>query len=85
MQEPAKRAIEEELKKVYKVDRFLDGNPYVEERVERSHARGLEEGRTEGMQQLMPGVIKDRFPALADQAQLQIEQIHDTDALQTLF
>jgi hypothetical protein len=89
MDEPEKREIQEELKMVYKIDRFIDGNPYIEERIERAVAQrvaqGVAQGRAEGMQRLMLDVIKDRFPALADQVQPQIEQIRDADALETLF
>jgi len=81
MTEPEKQEMEEELEMVYKIDQFIDGNPRVEKRVERGVARG----RTEGMQRLILTAIKDRFPTLADQAQLQIEQIQDADTLETLF
>jgi hypothetical protein len=81
MDEPEKQEIEEELKMMYKIDQFIDGNPRVEERVE----RGIAQGRAEGMQRLMLDVIKDRFPALTDQAQLQIERIQDADTLESLF
>jgi flagellar biosynthesis/type III secretory pathway protein FliH len=89
MEEPEKREIQEELKMVYKIDQFIDGNPRVEERIERAVAQriaqGHAEGKAEGMQRLMLDVIKDRFPVLADQAQLQIEQMRDAEALETLF
>jgi hypothetical protein len=77
MTEPEKQEMEEELEMVYKIDQFIDGNPRVEKRVERGVARG--------MQRLILAAIQDHFPALADQAQLQIEQIQDTDTLETLF
>jgi hypothetical protein len=85
MDELEKREIQEELKMVYKIDQFIDGNPYVEEKVERRFAQGRAEGRAEGMQQLILDAIKERFPALADQVQSQIEQMQDTDTLATLF
>jgi hypothetical protein len=37
------------------------------------------------MQRLMLDAIKERFPALANQAQPLIEQVQDTDALEMLF
>jgi hypothetical protein len=85
MGEPEKREIEEELKMIYKIDQFIDGNPHVEERVAQRRAEERAKGRAEGMQQLILDAIKARFPALADQAQPQIEQMQDTDALETLF
>jgi len=93
MDEPEKREIEEELKVIYNIDQFIDGNPRVEERIEKAGAQrfaegiaqGRDEGKAEGMQRLMLNMIKDRFPALADQAQPPIEQIQDADALETLF
>jgi len=56
-----------------------------EERVERAGAQRFAEGKAEGMQQLILDAIKERFPALADQAQPQVEQIQDANALATLF
>jgi hypothetical protein len=35
MDEPEKREIEEELKTVYTIDRFIDGNPYIENRIDK--------------------------------------------------
>jgi hypothetical protein len=77
MTEPEKQEMEEELEMVYKIDQFFDGNPRVEKRVERGVARG--------MQRLILAAIQDRFPTVADQAQPQLEQIQDTDTLETLF
>jgi hypothetical protein len=97
MNEPEKREIQEELKMVYQIDRFIDGNPYIENRIEKAVAERAEkiaaeraekiaaERVAQGMQRLILDAIKDRFPALADQAQPQIEQIQDADALETLF
>jgi hypothetical protein len=93
MNESEKREMEEELKMIYNIDQFIDGNPRVEQRVaqgieqgiEQGMAQGMAQGRVEGMQRLMLDVIKDRFPALANQAQPHIEQIRDADTLETLF
>jgi hypothetical protein len=133
MSEPEKREIEEELKMVYTIDRFIDGNPYIENRIEKAAAERAEkiaaeriekiaaeriekiaaeraekiaaeriekiaaeraekiaaerkaQGMAQGMQRLMLDAIKERFPALANQAQPRIERIQDTDALETLF
>jgi hypothetical protein len=93
MDEAEKQEVQEELKMVYKIDRFLDGNPYIEDRIERAVqqrvAEAVEQRVAEGvaqqMQRLILNEIKERFPALADQAQLQIEQIRDADTLETLF
>jgi flagellar biosynthesis/type III secretory pathway protein FliH len=89
MEEPDKQEMEEELKMVYKIDQFIDGNTHVEERVERGIAQGIAQGRTEGraegMQRLILTAIKDRFPTVVAQAQPQIERVQDTDALEMLF
>ena len=89
MKEPEKQEIQEELKMVYKIDRFIDGNPYIENRIERAAEQRAEQRVAQHvaqrMQRLVLDVIKNRFPALADQAQLQIELIQDADALETLF
>jgi hypothetical protein len=125
MKEPEKREIEEELKMVYKIDRFIDGNPYIEDRIEKAVAERVEQRAAQiaeqraaqiaeqraaqiaeqraaqiaeqrvaqiaeqrvaqGMQRLILDAVKDRFPALADQAQPLIEQIQEADALETLF
>jgi CRISPR/Cas system-associated protein Cas5 (RAMP superfamily) len=72
MNEPEKREIQEELKMVYQIDRFIDGNPYIENRIEKAVAERAEkiaaERVAQGMQRLILDAIKDRFPALADQA-----------------
>jgi hypothetical protein len=81
MGEPEKREIEEELKMVYQIDRFIDGNPYVEKRVERSHAQG----EIQSLQRLAITAIKRRFPTLLTLAQPQIEQIQNTDMLDELI
>ena len=103
MNEPEKREIQEELKMVYQIDQFIDGNPYIENRIEKAVEQRVEqrmrdveqrmrdvEQRIEQqvalhMQRLVLDMIKGRFPALANQAQPQIEQIQDADALETLF
>lgn len=74
---------------VYKYDMFIDENPDVQERVERSRAQALAEGeakgQAKGMQRLILAAIKDRFPRLATQTQPLIEQIQDTKKLEKLF
>jgi len=76
-----KEEMKEELKVIYKYDQFIDENPDVQERVE----RGITQGIAQGMQRLILDAVKERFPALADQAQPLIERIQDTGVLETLF
>ena len=85
MTDEQKEEMKEELKTVYKYDMFIDENPDVQERVERSRVQALEEGSAKGMQRLILAAVKDRFPTLADQAQSQVEQVQDSDALERLF
>lgn len=93
MNEPEKREIQEELKMVYKIDQFIDGNPYIEERIEKRSekvgaqrfAQGVVKGEIQSLQRLAIIAIERRFPALLDQAQTRIEQIQNTDALDELI
>jgi predicted transposase YdaD len=88
-----KEEMKEVLKTVYKYDMFIDENPDVQERIERSRAqamaegevKGRAEGEAKGMQQLILASIKNRFPKLPVQAQPVIEQIQDTQKLEKLF
>jgi len=94
MDEPEKREIEEELKMIYKIDQFIDGNPRVEERIERavaqrvaqgdaqSVAQSIAQGDIQSLQRLAISAIKRRFPALLAQAQIQNTDVLDELILQ---
>jgi hypothetical protein len=75
-----KEEMKEVLKVIYKYDQFIDENPDVQERVERSRAQG----EILGLQKAAMAPIKKRFPALLAQVQPLIEQIQKPDKLEEL-
>jgi tRNA U34 5-carboxymethylaminomethyl modifying enzyme MnmG/GidA len=89
MTDQQKEEMKEELKVIYKYDQFIDENPDVQERVERSRAQALEEGKAQGevlsLQRLAIIALKRRFPTLLVQAQPQIKQIQNIDTLDELI
>lgn len=75
---------EAKSKKEFVYDFFIDENPYVKERIEKAVAQRIAQGLVEVMQTLIQVAIEECFPALADLAQPQIEQIQDANVLKTL-
>jgi hypothetical protein len=80
-----KEEMKEVLKVIYKYDQFIDENPDVQERVQRSRVEALAEGGILTLRRLAITAVKKRFPSLLAQAQSRIEQIQDTNTLDELI
>ena len=85
MTEHDKREVEEELQMEFAYDWFLDENPEVLERMEKSRIEGRTEGGIQALQQFAMTIIQQRFPQMMAQAQQRIAQLHTTGELQGLI
>jgi hypothetical protein len=73
-----KRRIEEKMEQF---DSLLEQNPYVQKK----SAEAEEKGEVKALQRSVVNLIRRRFPALTDLAQLQVTQINKPDVLDYLI
>jgi hypothetical protein len=73
-----KRRIEE---KMDQFDSLLEQNPYVQKK----SAEAEEKGEVKALQRSVVNIVRRRFPALTDLAQLQVTQINKPDVLDYLI
>ena len=85
MTEHDKQDVEEELQMEFAYDWFLDENPKVLERMEKSRIEGRAEGEVQALQRSILLLLQKRFPLLAAQAQPRIEQIQQAEKLEQIL
>lgn len=84
MSEQDKAQVEEELRMEYAYDWFIDDNPEVIERVDRSRIEGRTEGALLALQRVVLDCVQSRFPNLALLAQQRLTQIRQVEQLNLL-
>ena len=93
MTEHEKQDVEEELQMEFAYDWFLDDNPEVLERMEKSRVEGEKLGLQKGeqlgemqaLQRLATTIIQQRFPGVMARAQQRLEQLHTASELERLI